>query len=206
MGINERRERERQRRRADIIRAAAEVFAERGLESASMDAIASRAELGKATLYYYFPNKKALFDAVLASGIKQFLLDLDAEGPDTRDLPSAVESILRAYVTFFQANRPLMHLLAPHLVQLNLRPQGEGETRDEGLPATLLVPQQLYLARMDELLSRSPWSERRHAFMAFIADVVLVLSQLVARGMHEEAEERVAFYVDLVRGRLAAGD
>lgn len=51
--------------RAAILRAALEVFAERGFESATMAGIGERAGLGAASLYRYYPSKEALFDAAV---------------------------------------------------------------------------------------------------------------------------------------------
>ena len=53
-----RRERERLMRRREMLRAAREVFAERGFVRATLDEIAMRAEFGKGTLYNYFPDGK----------------------------------------------------------------------------------------------------------------------------------------------------
>ena len=60
MGIAERKEREKQQRREEIIKAAEHVFYSRGLEQATMDDIAAQAELSKGTLYLYFKNKEML--------------------------------------------------------------------------------------------------------------------------------------------------
>ena len=64
-----RRERERQRRRQAMLRAAQSVFAEKGYARATLDEIAERAEFGKGTLYNYFDGGKegilfAVFDAL----------------------------------------------------------------------------------------------------------------------------------------------
>jgi len=56
-----RRERERDRRRAEILDAAGRVFAARGFATATMDDVATESELSKGTLYLYFENKEALF-------------------------------------------------------------------------------------------------------------------------------------------------
>jgi len=60
MGIAERKEREKQQRRLEIIQAAEKVFFSMGLEHATMDDIAAEAELSKGTLYLYFKNKEML--------------------------------------------------------------------------------------------------------------------------------------------------
>ncbi len=64
MGIQERRQREKMRRSNEIIDAAEEVIFEKGINSATMDDIAQRAELSKATLYVYYANKDEILLAI----------------------------------------------------------------------------------------------------------------------------------------------
>lgn len=70
MGIQERKEREKEQRRSDIVDAAEQVFAQKGFGSATMDDVAERAELSKGTLYLYFNTKEELFLAVAARGLE----------------------------------------------------------------------------------------------------------------------------------------
>ena len=49
-----------EKRRQDILSAALETFFEKGVETASMSEIARRAEIGKSTIYEYFPSKNEL--------------------------------------------------------------------------------------------------------------------------------------------------
>jgi AcrR family transcriptional regulator len=72
MGIQERKERERERRRQQIIVAAKKVFSEKGFNKATMDDIAGEAELSPGTLYLYFKNKEELY-ASLSLRILQYL-------------------------------------------------------------------------------------------------------------------------------------
>ena len=71
MGIAERKERERQQRREEILRAAETVFFSRGFEKSTMDEIAEAAELSKGTLYLYFRSKDDLHMAVARNAISQ---------------------------------------------------------------------------------------------------------------------------------------
>jgi len=61
MGIQERKERERERRRQQIIVAAKRVFSDKGFNKATMEDIANEAELSPGTLYLYFKNKDELY-------------------------------------------------------------------------------------------------------------------------------------------------
>ncbi|HET9772954.1 MAG TPA: TetR/AcrR family transcriptional regulator [Acidimicrobiia bacterium] len=58
-------ERKRLRRVNEILRVAAEVVGERGYQNSSLDEVAERLDLAKASLYYYFDSKQALVAACL---------------------------------------------------------------------------------------------------------------------------------------------
>jgi AcrR family transcriptional regulator len=70
MGIAERQKRERDQRINVILDAATDVIAERGIEGATMEDIASVAELGKSTIYNYFASKQLLLAALDLRGVK----------------------------------------------------------------------------------------------------------------------------------------
>lgn len=72
MGIQERKGREKERRRQQIIVAAKRVFSEKGFNKATMEDIAKEAELSPGTLYLYFKNKEELY-ASLSLRILQYL-------------------------------------------------------------------------------------------------------------------------------------
>ncbi|AJR06759.1 TetR/AcrR family transcriptional regulator [Photobacterium gaetbulicola] len=57
----------------NIVCAALEIFSEKGLELASMEAISKKAEVSKRTLYKYYPTKESLFEVIverLVSNVK----------------------------------------------------------------------------------------------------------------------------------------
>ncbi|MBN1415071.1 MAG: TetR/AcrR family transcriptional regulator [Bacteroidales bacterium] len=64
MGIIERRKREKERRRNDILDAAEKVFFKKGIEQSTMDDVAAKAELSKGTIYLYFKSKEELYFAI----------------------------------------------------------------------------------------------------------------------------------------------
>jgi AcrR family transcriptional regulator len=70
MGLVERRQREKDQRRDEIITAASRLFSKKGYEKVSMDEIANEVELSKSTLYFYFKDKDSLFLAVVNRGNK----------------------------------------------------------------------------------------------------------------------------------------
>lgn len=69
MGTIERKEREKLRRREEIIDAAEVVIFSKGYENATMDDVAREAELSKGTLYLYFSSKEELYFAIVKRGV-----------------------------------------------------------------------------------------------------------------------------------------
>ncbi|UCH11587.1 MAG: TetR/AcrR family transcriptional regulator [Fidelibacterota bacterium] len=67
MSIEERQQREREARVRVILEAANGLFARQGFQETSMSDIAAACELGKATLYYYFPTKEELYGEIIRS-------------------------------------------------------------------------------------------------------------------------------------------
>jgi AcrR family transcriptional regulator len=105
MGIAERREREKEQRRTDIIDAAERVFFSQGWQAATMDDVADAAELSKATLYLYFKSKEELYAAILLRG-SEILHDLfHAAVASHRTGAEQTEAIGRAYMSFHEEHR-----------------------------------------------------------------------------------------------------
>ncbi len=114
MGIQERKEREKEHRRDEILDAAQRVFFEKGLAAATMDEIAETAELSKGTLYLYYKSKEDLYLGVMMRG-QQVLLDSFTEVANSNE--SAAKMLIRlgdAYVSYFNTHRDyfrMMHFL-----------------------------------------------------------------------------------------------
>jgi AcrR family transcriptional regulator len=75
MGIPERKEREKEQRRKDILYAAEKIISAKGYWDTTMDDVAAGAELSKGTIYLYFKTKEELYYAITLRGL-QILTDL----------------------------------------------------------------------------------------------------------------------------------
>ncbi len=105
MGIQERKEREKEQRREEILRAAEMVFFEKGLAQATMDEIAERAELSKGTLYLYYSSKEDLFLGVLTRGMA-ILHDMFRKATSTGEPTiKLIQNLGHAYYEFFTRHR-----------------------------------------------------------------------------------------------------
>lgn len=60
-----------QRRREQIIRAAYDVFASKGVTTATMSDVAKNAGVGQGTVYRYFPNQRVLLDGVFDHAVEE---------------------------------------------------------------------------------------------------------------------------------------
>ena len=114
LGIHERKEREKEQRREDILDAAQRVFFEKGLAAATMDDIAETAELSKGTLYLYHKSKEDLYLTVMMRGM-QLLYDAFSEVANGAYSPAKMLSRLsESYLDYFNNHRDyfrMMHYL-----------------------------------------------------------------------------------------------
>lgn len=108
-----RRQRERAQRLQKIRAAAQRVFAESGYAGSSMDRVAEEAELGKATLYYYFKTKEDLYADILTSQLGYFQTQLDQLQIAQMAPLEAAHQICRAWVELFVNKPDLARLVQP---------------------------------------------------------------------------------------------
>jgi len=109
MGIQERKERERERRRQQIMVAANRIFSEKGFGDAAMEDIAHKAELSPATLHLYFRNKEELYVSLLLRILQYFLLrvehvsSLASAGPGKK-----IEALMEAMLDVYELDQPII--------------------------------------------------------------------------------------------------
>ncbi|WP_410513574.1 TetR/AcrR family transcriptional regulator [Paenibacillus sp. BR2-3] len=79
MGINERKAKEKEIRRNDILEAAERVFFRDGYAVSTMDNVAKEAEFSKRTVYVYFNSKEQIYFEIMVRGYKLLIGMLEAE-------------------------------------------------------------------------------------------------------------------------------
>jgi AcrR family transcriptional regulator len=109
-----RRQEDKEKRRREILDAAVELYAARGVENVSYADIAARTGLSRSLIYFYYPEAQALFlSAVLDSCQRLHQRFLKAlSGPHTG--LEQVEALGRAYLQFHQENPAHFALFAFH--------------------------------------------------------------------------------------------
>jgi AcrR family transcriptional regulator len=95
-----------------ILEAALEVFAERGLSDARLDDIAKRAGVSKGTIYLYFPNKEELFREVVRSTVISYIDRAEADLTGQADAEQALRDWMSGYWAWLRSPVfPAMHRL-----------------------------------------------------------------------------------------------
>ena len=112
MGSKERKEREKDQRRADILEAGEKVFLRKGLSAATMDEIARECELAKGTLYLYFPSKELLFMAIMLRAITLMYDLMSASQEGVTDPVARLAKIGEAQQRFYDENPDLFRIVA----------------------------------------------------------------------------------------------
>jgi TetR/AcrR family transcriptional regulator len=118
VGIQERKDREKEQRREEILNAAQAIFFAKGLQTTTMDEIAERAELSKGTLYLYFRSKEDLYLAVLLRGTEimyHMFLDMAQKPiPILHRLKGLAEAYFHFYRSYPDYFRMLDFFETPH--------------------------------------------------------------------------------------------
>ncbi|WP_151775520.1 TetR/AcrR family transcriptional regulator [Streptomyces abyssomicinicus] len=104
-------------RRAAILSAAAEVFAERGYDGATTAAICKRAGVGSGTLFHYFADKRTMFLAIVADDLTTVTAGL--ERIDRTDPVRALDEVLGLLTA--DLGDPVAPGLAAAMIQLARR-------------------------------------------------------------------------------------
>lgn len=105
-----RREREKLKRRDDILEVARQIFARDGFQKANLEEIAAHCELAKGTIYYYFESKEKLFLTVLEAFLDELIqqTSLVMRYKDTR---SRIEALIRTMMELLIKRKALINVL-----------------------------------------------------------------------------------------------
>jgi AcrR family transcriptional regulator len=116
MSRQTRRQKEKLRRRNEILAAARKVFSGKGYHNATLDDVASRAELGKGTIYWYFSSKADLFMAVLEAVAEEGLVRAREAIEKSRSCRSRIEAIAREELKHLARNQFLVRIVSSEAV------------------------------------------------------------------------------------------
>ena len=100
--VAERREEEKERRRAEMVDAAEDLYAKVGWDAVTMDQVARSARLSRALLYVYFRDKNDLLHAITERALVELRRRFVAAAATHDKGLDQVQAIGHAYVLFQQ--------------------------------------------------------------------------------------------------------
>ena len=100
MGLKERREREKEARKQQILAAARTLLFKKGIQSTSINQIARTAELGVGTIYFYYQSKEEIFYSLQEEGLDILFSQIDAIGQTDTSPDEKLRATGEAYLRF----------------------------------------------------------------------------------------------------------
>jgi len=100
MSVKERREREKEELRQDILKAARELFIHEGYENVSMRRIAEKIEYSPTTIYLYFRNKEELLHSICEETFSRLVAEFARIASEFPDPVERLRASGRAYIEF----------------------------------------------------------------------------------------------------------
>src|ERR1700748_2651283 len=100
MGVKQRREREREDLRAEILDAARQLFVKEGYESVSIRKIANKVEYAPGTIYLYFKDKAEILARICEETFSKLIKKMDAIKNDSAAPLDKLRRVLRTYILF----------------------------------------------------------------------------------------------------------
>jgi len=98
-------------RRREIVRAAADVFKERGFRGATLTHVAEAMHADRASLYYYVSSKEDLFQEIVGEAVQVNLATAGAiraePGPAPEKLRRLIEGLMASYAEYY----PVLYVL-----------------------------------------------------------------------------------------------
>ncbi len=159
-----RRETNRKFRQDAVLQAAKAVFAETGLEGATMRAIAQAAGYTAGAVYSYYPTKEAIYAEILTHSLHELRGAIAAamEGEDSDE--ARLRAAVRAVYRFYRA-RPQDLDLGLYVFQ-GLRPRGLGPEFDHQLNSRLIVALQKIAGAIARVGHLTPLAAHRETVAA----------------------------------------
>ena len=136
------REKGREGRREDIIRAALEVFGDKGIFSARIEEVAAAAGIGKGTVYEYFRSKDELISASIRYEMEEFANMVKDTVDREETVRAKLKAMVEAVILHHRQNRHKMLDINPATVS--------GSMKD--LKALFLEQNARWLAWLEEII------------------------------------------------------
>jgi TetR/AcrR family fatty acid metabolism transcriptional regulator len=160
----DRRAREVERTRLDILESAARVFARGGFQAATMQAIAREAGFTAASLYTYFESKDSIFEALREDMRRRVLATFDAPAPSGLSFAQALELLLQRQLSLIAERMDALRVFLERPPALAV---------ERSMRASLLERLADFLRETGEAALRVPAREAAFVLMGLVHGIVI---------------------------------
>ncbi len=116
MGLEERRRREKENRKAAILKAARRLFFEKGFKPVTVESIAKKAELSKGSVYLYYNSKEEIYAQILLNDIGKFNRKIENLFNNGDTASSILHKLSTIYIDFFLHDTELFRILVTYML------------------------------------------------------------------------------------------
>ena len=110
MHLSDRKERDKQIRQDDILRAAERIFATRGYYKATIQDIAGEAQYAVGTLYLYFKDKQSLYLTLIEKKFSDLISIVKNKVDGTKDIKGKIEVLIEEQLSYFEENQDFFRI------------------------------------------------------------------------------------------------
>ncbi len=110
----------RERRRSQILKAAARLFAEKSFHDVTMEEVAHEVGVAKGTLYIYFESKEKLYLGILENAFEELVDLIENEIAKDDPAPEKLAKVLKLIYGYYSQNKDVLRILSrdeTHLIR-----------------------------------------------------------------------------------------
>ncbi|MDH3604453.1 MAG: TetR/AcrR family transcriptional regulator, partial [Candidatus Tectomicrobia bacterium] len=181
-----------------IAQAAKEVFAESGYGRATLDEIAQRAGMAKATIYIYYKNKDDLFLQVVEELVNQAIAETAQEAETSKPPLEKLCRIVRGKLAFYEREREFVRIYLNEKQGLEVAPKDpHKQVLREMYLQGIEVLEQVLQEGMDTGVLRPMDSRRLAFFLQEMMSCVLVqrVQGKASTSWEEDAEQLLDLFL-----------
>lgn len=117
MGLLERRIKEKDSRKKQILKSARVLFFKKGFNRVTVDEIAKSSELGKGSIYLYFDSKEEIYAHILLNDIDNFNRQVSVLLEKESTASDLLTEFSYIYIDFFLSDSELFRILMSYMLQ-----------------------------------------------------------------------------------------
>jgi AcrR family transcriptional regulator len=117
VGLLERRIKEKDSRKKQILKSARILFFKKGFNKVTVDEIAKSSELGKGSIYLYFDSKEEIYAQILLNDIDNFNRQVSVLLEKANKASDLLTEFSNIYIDFFLSDSELFRILMAYMLQ-----------------------------------------------------------------------------------------